>query len=109
MDWMERRASIDLLHHLKSMEPPLSDTEKHEAWQYHYDRFKERITGFIKARAAGIVDDPETVFFVIMLFRRMNDFSTRALRFLRVKDRESLGMAERPPETEVIHLGDSDG
>ena len=106
MDWLERRASIDILKGLKAGEPSLSDP-RHEAWQYHYDRFKERILGFIKLRAAGVVEDPETVYFVIMLFNRLNDFSTRVLGFLEVKERETLGMAERPPEAEVI-LGERD-
>jgi hypothetical protein len=101
MDWLERRAAMDLLHGLKAAEPPLSDTEAHASWQYHYDKFKERVLGFIKLRASGIVSDPETVYFVIQLFSRINDFSKRALGFLEVKERPHLGEAERPLETEV--------
>jgi len=102
MDWLERRASLDLLHGLKAGEPPLSDKEKHEAWQYHYDRFKERILGFIKMRASGVVSDPETVYFVITLFMRTQEFSDKALKFLEVKERPHLGEAERPSELEVV-------
>lgn len=101
MEWLERRASIDLLRHLKSMEPPLTDPA-HDGWQNHYDKFKERVLGFIKARATGIVDDPETVYFVLSLLSRIQDFSGRALKFLRVEQKESLGMAERPAETDVV-------
>jgi hypothetical protein len=108
MDWMERRASIDLLRGMKAGEPPLSDVERHAAWQEHYDHFKEKVTGFIKMRAMGVVDDPETVYFVVTLFLRLKKFSESATEFLQVSERPSLGEAERLPETEVV-LGDPDG
>ena len=101
MDWMERRASIDLLRGLKMGEPPLTDP-RHPSWQESYDKFKERILGFIKLRASGIVDNPETVFFVVSLLQQLSGFTTKALKFLDVKEREHLGEAERPPETEVV-------
>jgi len=106
MDWLERRATIDLLRGLKAGEPPLDDP-RHESWQEHYDKFKERVLGFVKLKAAGAVTDPETVYFVVMLFQKLNDFSSRALSFLEVKERPHLGEAERPLETEVV-LGDPD-
>jgi len=107
MDWLQDRACIRLLREIKEAEPPMSNAHDHELWQHQYDWFKEKALGFIKLRAAGFVEDPETVFFAVMLFRRVNDFSDRALRFLRVKDVETLGMAERPAETEVV-IGDPD-
>jgi hypothetical protein len=110
MDWLESRASISLLHHLKSLEPPLSETDKHAAWEYHYNKFRERVTGFIKLRAAGIVDDPEVVFYFCYILDRAHEVSAKGLRFLKAKKREHLGEAELPPATETVLMpGSEDG
>ena len=97
MEWLKMRAAIDLLQALKRAEPPLEEVEKHENWQYHYNRFKERALGFIKMYDAGVWDDPETVYFVTMMLFRVRDFTEKAIRYLRIR--------EKP---EVKALGTSD-
>lgn len=106
MEWLKRHAGIMVLRGLKAAEPPADSTE-HEAWQFHYDKFKERFTGFIKMHDSGVISDPEAVFFVVTILMRMREFSQKTMDYLKVKPRPHLGELERPPETEVV-LGDPD-
>jgi hypothetical protein len=107
MDWIEDHAFRNLLRLAKSMEPPATDVREHAAWEKGYKQWSDQFKGFESARAFGKVDTPEVVAIVVQIFLKAHHFTGRGLKFLRATERESLGEAERAPETEVI-LGPGD-
>lgn len=112
MDWLKSEGLIEILRGIKEEEPKDHSSAAWEAWKKVMLESKGMVTGFSKTLDDDMMDVARSTFSlmaVLSVAGKAKEFFFRVLKAKPLIEYDDLGVAERPDETQVVNLGDSDG